>query len=773
MPIKLSVAPQQFLDEEGKPIAGRVTFYKHDSNDLATIYTMEDNSFVLAPNPQLLNAMGALQDTVFFDADILDMKVERYIGQPDAMDMLSPDFAFYAQFEVGIDYKALMEQAETVSNIAELKQTDPDEFKAVQVQDVPWRVYVWDEYATNAPDDGIVVQSDVTSDGRWLLLWDDEMLPSSIYGVQDGNYANITSLLSYPDVAGSIGLHTPQIVRFVPGPYGTTTWVSTTKTLAFGNNTRFTGGGFTCRSARQLSSIDSYFADLRFTDPNAEAHSAWFRTVGGFWRSGAHRLVMDRTNHFDETVLDSTVLVQKAVIEGVERMGAFTTQSNYLTLERCVILGNRLFSPKDDYIRFVGMEVDDTFFLAYAASQWDLGKISAGHHIECITLGASNTYPLSKFRSADVWLKFYDTDQANAPTPSTTVDLQNREVSEYAYSRFDDIRNMVVKGNLTLPANAAARLTNVHVEGYLRGGNVLALDRCTAVLDETDNLVNLSATDSAVASRSAITHPISITCFRCRYAVHVDNAADNETDVGSIVLSDSTVMEQNVKFRTKKLYLYNCTLTNPDVVIYPYKDGSTYRIDGAVENCVIAGSRDLRYTKNHAGVGGLEEVNCHHVVFNYRWLNNSFQGTMPKGVWIDLWAVNSSHQFFVALSGNNVAYRGNYGNCPADKLRENAVRTTLPAQYRFFNDGLWTYTDWYVAGANPALRAFVDPDSRLAGGAFTRFAEMHYSYAFPFDALMQMDVAPDLMEDPAGYGDYCRVCYVKLSPVSSQQVGII
>jgi len=773
MPIKLSVAPQQFVDEEGKPIAGRVTFYKHNSNDLATIYTMEDNSFVVASNPQLLNAMGALQDTVFFDADILDMKVERYIGQPDAMDILSPDFAFYAQFEVGIDYKALLEQAGTVSNIAQLKEVDPAEFKSVQVQDVPWRVYVWDEYATNTADDGIVVQSDVTSDGRWLLLWDDEMLPSSIYGVKDGNYANLTACLSYPEIVGSIGLWTPQVVRIVPGTYATTTWVSTTKTIAFGKNTKFTGGGITCPSARQISSTDTYFCDMSFTDQNAEAHSAWFRTVGAFWRCGAHRLVMDRVNHFEETVLDSMVHVQKAVIEGTERMGAFTTQSNYLTLERCVIVGNRLFSPKDDYIRFVGMEVDDSIFLALGVSQWDLGKISAGHHVECLTVGGSNTYPLARFRNADIWMKFYDVDQDYSAPPKTEIDLQNREVSSYAYSRYTTIRNMVVTGNLTLPADAAVQLVNVHVGGYLRGGAQLVLDRCTAVLDETDYLTSLSATDSTVSSRNAIAHAIAISCSRCRYAVHVQNATDNETDVGTVVLTDCSVMEQNVKFRTKKLFLYNCTLSNPSIVIYPYKDGSTYRIDGAIENCVIAGTNDVRYTKNHDGGYGAEEANCHHVVFRYRWVNNSFHGGMPKGVWIDLWGVKSSHQFFVALTGNDIVYRGNYGDCPVEKIRDNANSSTMPDQYRFFNDGLWTYTDWYVGGSNPAFRAFVDPDSRLSGGAFTRFAELHYAYAFPFGALEQMDVCMDLMEDQDGYGDYCRVCYVSLSPVSAQHVGII
>lgn len=772
MPIKLSVAPQQFVDEAGKPIAGRVTFYKHNSNELATIYTMEGNSFVLAQNPQLLNAMGAIQETVFFDADILDMKVERYIGQPDAMDVLSPDFASFDQFEVGMDYKALLEQAGTVASIADLKEVDPSEFKAIQVQDVPWRVYIWDEFATNTPDDGIVVQSDVTSDGRWLLLWDDEMLPSSIYGVKDGDFSNLTACLSYPEIVGSIGLWTPPVVRIVPGTYHTTTWVSSTKTIAFGKNAKFTGGGIICPRARQISDTDTYFCDLEFTDPNAEAHSSWFRTVGGFWRSKAGKLIMDRTNYFALSVLDSVAKVEQAVIEGVERMGSFTTQANYLWLERCSIQGKRLFSGKDDYIRFAGMEVDDSIFITLNVNQWDLGRISAGHHIECLTLG-SCTYPLARFKDATLWMKFYDVDQANSVSPKVEIDLQNREVSHYAYTRYSIIRNMVVTGDMSLPTNNTVLMYNVHVNGYLYGGMVLSVTNSTVTLADTDHMTAFSAADSTVRSFGSITHAIAINCSRCRYGIHVNNATDNETDVGSVILSDCTVLDENVTLKTKKLYLYNCTLYNPYITIWPYYDGSNYRIDGAMIGCTFLGGHDIYYTKNHVGQYGSEEPNCHHVVFTYRWINNGFYGTMPKGILIDLWAVKNDHQFFVSRMDNDVIYRGNFGNCPVEKIRCNENFSSTETTYRFFNDGAWTYTQWYIGGFARIWRAMPDFNSRTAGGIFARFAELQYKYASGFTSYLQTDVCTDLMEDPDSYGDFSRVCFGNLSQVTSQHCGIV
>ena len=298
--IRLSVSPQQFVDETGKPLVGRVSFFVHGTNHYADIYTMQGASFVPSANPILLDSMGRIPETVFFEADILDCFVQTYIGEPGQMTPDAPGdyWTAYDRFEVGIEYKALMENTGVVDDIDGLKGTDPSQFKIVQVRDLPIRYYIWDEYATNTPDDGIVVRSDFTGDGRWLLLWDDEMLPSSIYGVKDGNFANLTMCLSYPDVVGSIGLATPPCVRIMPGTYATTTWVSTTKTIAFGKGVKFTGGGIFTPKAVQVSAIDDYVCDFSITDPNSEAHSSWFRTVAGFWRCGAGRLVMDDTNYF-------------------------------------------------------------------------------------------------------------------------------------------------------------------------------------------------------------------------------------------------------------------------------------------------------------------------------------------------------------------------------------------------------------------------------------------------------------------------------------------
>jgi len=774
MPIKLSVAPQQFVDETGKPLVGRVSFFVHGTNHYADIYTMQGTSFVPSPNPILLDSMGRIPETVFFEADILDCFVQTYIGEPGQMTPDAPGdyWTAYDRFEVGIEYKALMEQSGVVDDIAGLKEIDPTEYPVVQVRDLPIRYYIWDEYATNTPDDGIVVRSDLTGDGRWLLLWDDEMLPSSIYGVKDGNFANLTMCLSYPDVVGSIGLATPPCVRIMPGTYATTTWVSTTKTIAFGKGVKFTGGGIFTPKVVQVSAIEDYVCDFAITDPNSEAHSSWFRTVAGFWRCGAGRLVMDDTNYFALSTLDSSVHITGAKISGTERMGAFTTQSNYLWLEECSFDGTRLFSAKDDYVRFSKCYVTDSLFTDLQYNQWDVGKISEGHHVECLSVSA-NTFPLASFDSADVWLKFYDADNANAISPKTSVDFQGRTLNYYG-SNYLEIRNATI-GNIVLPTDTNWRkLYNVVCTGYVSGGSYVYAENSTLTFSDTSTLVSLQAVDSVLETYNAnIDHSCSVDAKRCVFNVGVDNATDNETDLLPIVLEDCTVTKANVILKTKKLYMYGCTLHDPYITIWPYHDGANYRVDGAMVDCKVLGGHDVVYSKNHVNQYGSEELNCHHVIFTYDWLHNSFSGSMTKGIAIDFWGVLATHSFYMARSDNAVRYENNVGKCPADKLRVSFNDSTEASQYNFYQDDTWNVTSWYVAGALRSLRAFPAANYRTVGGIFSDFAVHAHRYAFPFGAMAQSHCCLDLMDSPTDYGDFCAVCFVSNAPVGSSAVGFV
>ena len=769
MPIKLSVAPQQFVDETGKPLVGRVSFFVHGTNQYAPIYTMQGTEFVAAQNPQLLDSMGRIAETVFFDADILDCFVQTYIGEPGQMTPDAPGeyWTAYDRFEVGIDYKTLMDQTGTVDDIDGLKQEDPTQHPVVQVREEPFRYYIWDEYATNTPDDGIVVKSDLSGDGRWLLLWDDEMLPSSIYGVKDGNYANLTMCLSYPDVVGSIGLATPPCVRIVPGTYDTTTWVSTTKAIAFGKGVKFTGGGITCPMAIQVSAIDDYVCDFEFTDSNAEAHSSWYRTATEFWISGAKTLIVDPTEYMQVGYLTSSVIVQDAVVVCRGRIPHASTQSSYFKFDGCTFVGERLFSPSADYVMFAHSVVDDSLFSKVASNQWDVGRISDGHHVECKT-SAINSFPLGNFANADVWMLFYAADQVNSLNPSTTIDLEGRTVSKYDLTGFTTIKNMHVSGNMSLNFSAGygKYLSNVVVDGSVLAGDIIVANNCTLNFGDTSLLTSLTAKGSTLSTQgAAVDHACYIIANDCIFDMHVNNATDNTSDVGSVVLNNCTTTSYAQVLHTKKLYMANCVLFDPYIEIYPYYDGANYRIDGAITDCTFRGAKDVHYTKVHTA-GGYEETNCHHVRFTYKWLNNAFIGTAPNGILIDFWGVVSSHQQFVDRGDNDVEYRNNVGNCPPDKMAF-SDQLSATAQYSFFVDGSWNTNTWYVAGQLRGFRAMPRFNGRMAGGTIGDFAVHTYKATMPFGLIMQKHACLDLMDDPNDYGDFCAICFASNNEIST------
>ena len=208
------------------PLVGRVTLFAHDSDTAINVYTLEGDTFVQAENPQLLNNTGRLDNTLFFDSAIVDVLVERYIGAEGMMSVDSPasDFETFDCFEFGFDTSSI-EGTETVDTIAKLMDADPSKrFVNVMgyyaVGDCAPRLYYWDSDSVNDIDGGYVIGSNVEDSGRWILLWDDELIPSSVYGIVAGtNETNINAFLNYPDVVGSFRMKTARVVRFLPGDY--------------------------------------------------------------------------------------------------------------------------------------------------------------------------------------------------------------------------------------------------------------------------------------------------------------------------------------------------------------------------------------------------------------------------------------------------------------------------------------------------------------------------------------------------------------------------
>ena len=321
--MKISLSTNQYFDDVGFPLAsGRVSVYLHDSDTLATLYTLEGDVYTEADNPFICSEDGRFP-TMYFDVGVVDVKLEKPNGDgtyelidtfQDGFDMPSGKSDTVAQ---GID--SLKEISPSVGSVTVVGYSS--EVMA------PPRTYVWDPSCTLTPDDGVVVSSDTTETGRWILVWDDEKLPSTVYGIAPGRESNIAAFLTFPETVGQWSIRTPRICRFVGGNYTSSTTYSTTKKLYFDSNAKFTNAIFNCPSARVELGNTSFIADMHFSNAMTEANLSWFRTRTAFRDCGAKVINVDA----DYTASGSNVTLSNKIVH------QFTALPSWLTLDNVIV----------------------------------------------------------------------------------------------------------------------------------------------------------------------------------------------------------------------------------------------------------------------------------------------------------------------------------------------------------------------------------------------------------------------------------------------------
>lgn len=171
-----------YLDNEGKPLIGRVSFYKKDTNVLETITDVAGSSLA---NPVYTNTLGQLVYQVYLqDYTDYSVKFEKYIGNGDFTD--DPDinnwlFLYSCDnlFDVyGISVEC--DGVQAVNTISDLIAFDPQlltnnrNFIQVlgynELGDCEPVYYQWDANSTETTNGGSVIQSSVLNYGRWKLV---------------------------------------------------------------------------------------------------------------------------------------------------------------------------------------------------------------------------------------------------------------------------------------------------------------------------------------------------------------------------------------------------------------------------------------------------------------------------------------------------------------------------------------------------------------------------------------------------------------------------
>lgn len=655
--MKISLSPIQYFDLAGVPlVSGRLKVFLHGSDTLATTYTLDGNDFIEAENPLTLDNAGEMPETLFMEAAIYDVSVEKYVNGV---------YEKISDFQFGFNLPDVKNDT-LIIGIDGLANANPDLGSVTVVgyytgTDCGARTYIWDANCTDAADGGAIIESETTQNGRWILLSDLREMPCSYYGVFPGNEANMSAFLTYQPVIGTYGVFMPPIPRFFKGTYTSTGFFTITKTLSFDPGASFTSATFYCTSVEIAPSVSNYVADFAFTR-QSYAESGWFRSVASFWSCGAKHLHQSSANHF-----------------------ANTTHSTFISIANAHISGNPVNKTGDGTLRFVNCRIEDrslstnwrlyfeSMFITdrwFADGNWDIGDWHYHHQHATLT---DNVVYLSNFSDANVytlWVAAYG---------QTSLDLQGRSISTIDASMpFTSVSNGIVNEAHFTHDVALSNVTinNLYMESKF--AKVIGY-RCTASIK--DNRVGmLSFTESQISNYVDIdtfdthvymvdTH-IDLTNGSFTRAPGDRDESAGTTLVGCYVTGgtiDDTIVE-----------LSNNRFNNTRIRVMPGgSSGGGEFIVRFVGN-ILTGASQLAFCTSLDGQSDPGCYECDVSLFEVR--DNTFNTTIP-GVTMPYWAEDMEHRFVQGMTTFNTStgdgsditaasyrktyiYSNNYGNCP-------------------------------------------------------------------------------------------------------------
>lgn len=656
--MKIKLSANQFFDNEGKPLSsGRISVFLHGSDTLADIAIMNGDSYYAEMNPMTCDEAGRVP-SVYFDACIVDVLVEKPNGDGtyELLDTYQDGFAIPQGTSESLVY-----------GIAQLKNVNPSERMVVNVvgydSDVfaPSRFYVYDPSATDTADDGTVIASD-HGDGRWLLLWDNDSLPCTVYGVKPGHEANIGAFLDFPDHLGQWDIRTPSNCRFIEGDYTSNTLFSTTRCIKFDAGARFLYAAFNvpCIEAEQCS---NFIADFYFPNGVQDvAESGWFKTFDSFLTCNAKTLNFGADN-FADKILTGVAAVTDKNITGRGRIAATYSSGAYIKLSNCNITAYKFLDPSNDKVQILHSRWSDSWWTNLVPSNFDFGTMANGNRLE-FTTSKNDRIVCSDFTNSNIYAKAMVADLTASPlTASKKLDLEGKSVNAFDGAGFEEIRNAIVTGLLKVNATNVS-LYNVKAASLKATCTYLYLhDNCAVDMADGSTITNFLCSDSKITKSSAWDICPLVSAYRCEWAVPMQPATDNVTDCA--LASFIGCLLRDVTIKHKHLSIVDCFVNNCVVEVYPYMDGATDKVSFVMDRSTYNSSTPLyigRYIDNTDATGK-------NVVPSISITNNNFLGN-EKGIVMPFYALIANKSLFLAGgSMGGIVYQGNSGLCPKDSAQ--------------------------------------------------------------------------------------------------------
>lgn len=719
------------LDNDRKVMpGGKILCLDPVSNNEVEIstYDSSDDTYVPADNPIYLNSLSRVPNTYFANQLVL-CRLYKYLGNfSDPMiDDDTENWEFVRDFYSGQPVDSNFKNDSVVYGLSGLLTANP-ELGCVDVvgywneSDCERRSYVWDPTSVASADGGYIVKNPDIDTGRWILKFDGEYIPSTYYGVYPGREANINALLGYVDSIGT--QKTAPGVYFVRGNYdASTSPISTSKKIMVDAGTTFTRSLITCSDVKVIGRPSTPIGEFYFPTPiDTPVHSTWFKTAQNFLTCNSKHLVFDSGTSFADSTITTTVTLQDCLIEAYERLPITYASGQCLTLIGCDIIGDRLFNVSNDYVKFQNMSITDRWWVSSNISNWSIGTINNGNHIEAKT-SAMNDLSIHNFNSANIFLKFM------AANGTTDVNLEGATLTKFdadlSASSFTTLRNCRISGNMNLYGNIT--LYNVQVDGYVdtstapnEGVSITAYNSRLYFYNDLKP-VWLTAYNSKVYTYNIFTaNKLQLNLTDCDDVSVSLNYATNNTAITKVQTFKNCHL-RNCTFGLKEAHFYDCYIEGGTYKFYPYKTGNDFYLKTTFSGCTINMSNPIEYTKFYGGTDG---DSCYEMWSQNKWVGNNFCGSNVDGITMPLWAVPASEKLFLK-PGNHTNHlcNGNVGRCPKES----------PAGYYLasWSDGtIYGRQDHpAVKKMNLSMRAFPDLSSGYNGTFINKFIR----YACPID----------------------------------------
>lgn len=630
-----------WLDNEGKPLAGRVTFCKLHTTTPENIY---DVNGIVLDNPMFTNTIGQLTQQVFLqDRTDYTIRFEKYVG---IADMTVDEDNWFFQYSCdnlwntyGIEVDSTTFQL--VNNISDLRNLDPnlvttrDDSKVIilggynKIGDKPQVMYIWNENSIENDNGGSVIKVADIATGRWELVntFGSEGIDVRHFGVfgtdskQDATDVMSLQIGVANDYATEVGLP-----LYFPCIDGLTWYKMNNLTISgakFSKNTRVFGNTDTTTTL-------SVYDETSFLDVfNNSDYNAVFTITGPVvktsWGYNSTNCVFDPTY---KLIVDSILNTYHKSFADI------VVDCQYEILDRCSFDGCQIHSVEKlgDYTTFKNCILTESMF-------------SDATDFNTVTVYDSDVIDIEDWPSTDKWCTLR---KQNTPAP---IDFKGRTLNsdcDLGWSTGSMLYSNAVFDGFTIKQPDIV-LNNCSGTASCSSLSTLSVKNCNVDLSDTSGA-------GTITSLVGYDSTLNISTTKVFNNVHLERTAfssDNLKYITNLYMNYS-ILNSSVQVQT--CGLYNTTI-NANIIS---------GVAGFIfDNCVFNASHTINVVMANSIVSG-------------RWINNNGIAANPI-------VINDTNNYLLDEPYQTYTYERNYGTFLPTTGKKTVVKTSGNVENTYYS----------------------------------------------------------------------------------------